>query len=91
MSEVANWAEYQIGENEFLIVEVNVLESGLLFDFDTGGKEVYFDESVRRFSKNRFMIRFNDMSAAEAIQAMDDAIISGYLIPNGLYREEFYS
>ena len=84
MSEVANWLEFEVSKNEYLLVEVEVLQEGILFSFDSNGKDIFFDESIKQFSKNRFMFPLGGLSAEEGVEALSDAIISGYLIPNGL-------
>ena len=81
---VANWLEFEVSKDQFLIVEVEVLQEGILFSFDSNGKDVHFGESIKQFSKNRFMLPLNGLSADEGVEAVSDAIISGYLIPNGL-------
>lgn len=90
------YLEYPIilnGEKEWLLVEIECLENGLKFSFDSNGSPVYFDGAIKQFSDNHFFLPFDTYNAGENdsedldyyLQAIIENIQDGFISANNLY------
>ena len=80
--------EYQIGENDFLVVDVEMAPEFdfILFSFDKGdGCKVFFDGDIDAVSEFTYSIELDDeYSLYTYIQRIASNIEDGYLAPNDL-------
>ena len=83
--------EYKTGESDYLVVVLLLSEDNLEieFSFDSDNKKTWFSGDVIVINDNRYKITVDpDMSLDEHIQLIDQEMIEGYLLPNGLYCDE---
>ena len=81
--------EYQIGEDDYLMVEISFVGEGLLFSFDDKPFptcEVFFSCDVVKVLNN-YQITFDEYvdNLDIYLQIIDREITEGFILPNGLY------
>lgn len=78
--------EYQISEDDWLLVDLEFTNEGLVFSFDSDNNLVAFDGWVTVINDDRYLIPWEyGMSLDEHLAAVDNNIIEGYLLVNDLY------
>ena len=84
--------EYQTGENDYLIVDIQLSDDNecFFFSFDKDPLcEVYFSGDVSAFSNIYYRYPVNkEMNIDWHLNAIDQEMNEGYLLPNGLYYYE---
>ena len=83
--------EYKISESDYLVVELSLSEDNqeIGFSFDSDNKKTWFSGDVVTINENCYKITVDpDMSLDEHLQLIDQEMIEGYLLPNGLYCDE---
>lgn len=80
--------EYQTGENDFLVVDIEMSPEFdfILFSFDKGeGCKVFFDGVIDAINANTYSIELDDdYSLYTYLQQISANIEDGYLAPNNL-------
>jgi hypothetical protein len=78
--------EYQISEDDWLLVDIKFNEEGLEFSFDSDNKRVAFDGDITVIYNNHYRVPFDlDMSLDGHLELISDNIVDGYLLVNDLY------
>lgn len=83
--------EYQIGENDYLIVNLEFTDNGIEFSFDSDNKRVAFDGDIKVINDNRYLMPFDVFTDSLDcyLETIHANITEGYLIVNGmLYSED---
>ena len=84
--------EYQIAEDEYLICDIYLSDDNecFFFSFDKDPlHEVYFSGDVTTFSDIYYRYPVdNEMSIDWHLNAINQEMTEGYLLPNGLYCDE---
>lgn len=84
--------EYQVSEDDWLLVDVSLIEGeGLLFSFD---KEIAFDTHFSGEVEkvlNHYQVNFDEYfdNLDHYLQLIDSEMTEGYLLPNGLYYTDY--
>ena len=82
--------EYQTGENDWVVVDIQLSDDSqeIEFSFDSDGKTTCFSGDVITINDNRYRITVDpDMSLDHHLQLINDEMMEGYLLPNGLFYE----
>lgn len=75
--------KYQISEDDWLLVDLEFTNEGLVFSFDSSSNLVAFDGWITVIGEDRYVIPWeHGMSLDEHIAALDNNIIEGYLLVN---------
>lgn len=78
--------EYQISEADWLLVDLEFTDEGLEFSFDSDNKQVSFDGGIKIINDNRYMLPWDlYMSLDSHLEMINENMIEGYLLVNGLY------
>jgi hypothetical protein len=78
--------EFQISENDWLIVDIEYTDKGLEFSFDSNNKPVCFDGEIVVINDNRYLLPFDEYFGLDAhLEMISNNITEGYLLPNDLY------
>lgn len=78
--------EYQISEDDWLLVNLEFTEDGLEFSFDSDNKQVSFDSGITIINDNRYLLPWDiDMSLDSHLEMISDNITEGYLLVNDMY------
>ena len=83
--------EYQTGENDWLIVDIQLSDDNqeIEFSFDSDNKKLWFSGEVIIINDNRYKITVDpDFSLDHHLETISDQITEGYLLPNGLFYDE---
>lgn len=83
--------EYKISETDYLVVELSLSEDNqeIEFSFDSDNKKTWFSGDVTAINNTRYKITVDpDMSLDEHIQLINQEMMEGYLLPNGLYCDD---
>lgn len=77
--------EYQISENDWLLVGLEFTDEGLEFSFDSDNKRCAFDGEIIMINDNRYLLPWDlDMSLDSHLEMINDNMTEGYLLVNGL-------
>jgi hypothetical protein len=78
--------EYQISEDDWLLVGLEFTDDGLGFSFDSDNKRVAFDGDIEVINDNHYMLPWDlDMSLDSHLEMISENITDGYLLVNDLY------
>jgi hypothetical protein len=78
--------EYQISEDDWLLVDLEFTDDGLEFSFYSDNKRVAFDGGIEVINDNRYMLPWDiDMSLDSHLEMISENITEGYLLVNDLY------
>lgn len=78
--------EYQISEDDWLLVDLEFTDNGLEFSFDSDNKRVAFDGEIIVIHDNRYLLPWDlDMSLDSHLEMINVNMIEGYLLVNDLY------
>lgn len=81
--------EYQTGENDWLVVNIQLSDDNecFFFSFDKDPLyDVYFSDDVTTFSNIYYRYPVDkEMNIDWHLQLIDQEMTEGYLLPNGLY------
>ena len=83
--------EYQIKDddngNDWLLVDIGINDQGITFSFDSMEKPVYFDGEIITYNDCYYCLPFDEYfeDLDYYLQMINDNIIEGFLLPNGLY------
>lgn len=83
--------EYQIAQDEYLLVNLQLTNKGIEFRFDSDNKPTFFSGEVIKTGDDIFLIKADRYSLDildALIQAVDLEMTEGYLLPNNLYYFE---
>lgn len=78
--------EFELSNGEFIIVDISINDSGVVFSFDTQDAILYFSGNVERISDNTFVYQFDEYfdSLDYYLQEIHQEIIEGYIAANNL-------
>jgi hypothetical protein len=90
------FAEYQISEDDFILVHFEGCDQGIRFTFDFNGYETYFSDEVIKTGGDSvhidgFIVPFDPDYFEDLQHYFEQAsqeIGEGFLLPNDLYYEE---
>ncbi len=73
--------------NDWLLVDIGINEQGITFSFDSMEKSTHFGDEVILYNDCYFCLPFDNHceSLDHYLQAINDIIMEGFLLPNGLY------
>lgn len=78
--------EYQISEDDWLLVDLEFTDKGLEFSFDNDHKRVAFDGEIIIINDNRYLLPWDlNMSLDSHLEMISENIVEGYLLVNDLY------
>lgn len=78
--------EFQTGEDDWLLVTIELHDHGLQFSFDSDNKRVAFDGDISVIDDNHYRVPFDlDMSLDGHLELISANIVDGYLLVNDLY------
>lgn len=78
--------EYQISENDWLLVDLEFTNEGIVFSFDSDNKQVAFDGDIIVINDNRYLLPWDlDLSLDYHLEMISDNMTEGYLLVNDLY------
>lgn len=78
--------EYQISEDDWLLVNLEFTNEGLEFSFDSDNKQVSFDGEIIVINDNRYLLPWDlDMSLDNHLEMISENMAEGYLLVNDLY------
>lgn len=82
--------EYQISEDDYLLVNLELSDNGLLFSFDSDNKRVAFDGVIEVINNNHYLLPFDEYfdDLDYYLQMIDENMTEGYLLVNDLYYSE---
>lgn len=80
--------EFSIVSDEYLLVELDISDQGILFSFDSDNKRVAFDGEIVTIDDNHYCLPFDkyNESLDSYLEVIHENITEGYLIPNNLYK-----
>lgn len=75
--------KYQISEDDWLLVDLEFTNEGLVFSFDSGNNLVAFDGWVTVINDDRYLLPwYFDMPLNRHLEVISDNMIEGYLLVN---------
>lgn len=78
--------EYQISEDDWLLVDLEFTDEGLEFSFDSDNKRVSFDGGITIINDSRYVLPWDlDMSLDSHLEMINENMTEGYLLVNDLY------
>ena len=82
--------EFEIINDEYLKVDIEINDNGILFSFDSDNKRVAFDGIIQIIDDNHYLLPFDEYidHLDQYLEMINDNIIEGYLIVNDLMRGE---
>tara|TARA_R110000851_G_scaffold264328_1_gene416889 strand:+ start:843 stop:1520 length:678 start_codon:yes stop_codon:yes gene_type:complete len=81
--------ELEIINDEYLLVELSIVDKGIEFVFDSDNKPVSFDEEIVLIHDNRYLLPFDDNDNLDRnLEIIMQNLNEGYLLPNNLDRNE---
>ena len=82
--------EVELKDNEYLLVNLAIVEEGIEFSFDSNDLPVSFDGDIETIHSNRYLLPFNEYweSLDTYIEEISENINEGFILLNGLYREQ---
>jgi hypothetical protein len=82
--------EIELPNGDYLTVNINVNDKGVIFDFDQQHDDVFFDGEIERIGDGVYMLPYDDcFNHLDSYLEMIMSIINeGYLIPNDLFKGE---
>ena len=79
--------EYELPENEWLLVHLEMTDKGVEFRFDENNLPTWFSGDVIKTGDGVYLIKVNEDNdnLDNYLQLIDDEMKEGFLIPNNLY------
>lgn len=79
--------EYQTSEDDWLLVNIECSDQGIVFSFDSDNKRVAFDGEIITYNDCRYCLPYDEYfeDLDYYLQMIDQNIIEGFLLPNDLY------
>ncbi len=82
------YLEYELFDGEFLLVEIQATDAGLVFSFDANDMPCFFDGQISG-SGNFWLLPYDlDFSLDQHLQLIDQNIRDGYIIAHSLDKFE---
>lgn len=82
--------EYQISENDYLLVSLEFTDNGIEFSFDSDDKRVAFGGDIKIINDNRYLMPFDVFTDSLDcyLETISNNITDGYLIVNNMFYSE---
>lgn len=78
--------------DEYLVVDIEFDNAGLIFTLDIDGDTRYFSGNVKKHVNGSFIYEFDDPEFMQSLdyylQEIYQEIVEGFILPNGLYAIE---
>lgn len=81
--------QFELKDDNWLLVDFSVDEEGITFSFDTDNLPVYFDGDVQPRGNNTFFLPWHeyDFTLDSQLQLISDNIKDGFILANNLYPD----
>jgi len=82
--------EVELKDNEYLLVNLAIVDEGIEFSFDSNALPVSFDGDIETINSNRYLLPYNEYweSLDTYLEEISDNIGEGFILSNGLSREQ---
>jgi len=82
--------EFELKHDEYLLVDLELTDKGIEFSGDFDGFPVSFGGDIETIHSNRYLLPFSEYweSLDTYIEEISDNINEGFILLNGLYREQ---
>ena len=81
--------EYQIAENDWVVVNISIEPDGFYFNFDENSLPTHFSGDIYK-KGDSYLLKFDECfdDLDYYLQMISEEIADGYLLPNDLYYSE---
>lgn len=78
--------EFELINNDYLIVNLDINDKGVLFSFDSDNKRVAFDGEIEVINENNYLLPFDEYfeQLDYYLEMINNNITEGFLIVNNL-------
>ena len=82
--------ELELADGEYLLVNLDVTDSGVEFSFDSGGLPVSFYGDIETIHSNRYLLPLDSYvdSLDSYFETINGNLYEGFILPNGLIGEQ---
>ncbi|MGL5389888.1 MAG: hypothetical protein ACRDA8_00595 [Shewanella sp.] len=81
--------EFELINDEWLQVDIELGNHGLIFSFDSDGKQCFFDGAIETINGSRYLLPFDECYGLDRhLEMISENITEGFICANNLMPEE---